>query len=95
MASYKIYFLIFCHKNQPSSEGNGLNKLQNATVKAIFVEKAVLPPHADKLAGVARRGTIAKIYAPSGTSIRAQQQVDQCGHVTDVDAAIVIDIGSL
>ena len=42
MASYKIYFLIFCHKNQPSSEVKGLNKLQNATVKAFFIEKAVL-----------------------------------------------------
>lgn len=48
-----------------------------------------------QLVGIARRGTIAKIHAPSGTSIRAQQQVDQCGHVTDVDAAVTIDIGSL
>ena len=39
MASYKIYFLNFCHKNQPPRNENRLQKLQNASTNAGFIEK--------------------------------------------------------
>ena len=41
MASYKIYFLDFFHKNQPPSSKNCHLALQNATEMAVFVKKRV------------------------------------------------------
>ena len=41
MASYKIYFLNFCYQNQSLGEVKSLAELQNATVKAIFIEKVI------------------------------------------------------
>ena len=38
MASYKIYFLKFCHKNQSSSFKKWPSELQNATRNGIFKE---------------------------------------------------------
>jgi hypothetical protein len=44
MASYKIYYLDFCHKNHPFIETKRLAELQNATNKPCFIEKVILPP---------------------------------------------------
>ena len=41
MASYKIYFLDFFHKNQPPSSKKCHLALQNATEMAVFVKKRV------------------------------------------------------
>ena len=41
MASYKIYFLDFCHQNRPSCSKNCLAELQNATDKAYFLKKVI------------------------------------------------------
>ena len=41
MASYKIYFLDFFHKNSPPSLRNWPLKLQNATCELVFVKKVI------------------------------------------------------
>ena len=38
MASYKIYFLDFCHKNRSSIQPKSPATLQNATWQDIFIE---------------------------------------------------------
>ena len=44
MASYKIYFLDFFHKNMLSSSKIRPLKLQNAIVEADFMKKVILDP---------------------------------------------------
>ena len=44
MASYKIYFLNFCHKNWSPSEVKSLAELQNAIGKAVFMKKVIFAP---------------------------------------------------
>ena len=44
MASYKIYFLNFCYKNCSSSTTNKPAKLQNASLRACFIEKVDFVP---------------------------------------------------
>jgi len=41
MASYKIYFLNFCHQNHPSRKVERPLTLQNATQKAVFIKKVI------------------------------------------------------
>ena len=44
MASYKIYFLDFCHKNSSSTAANQPAKLQNAIMRAVFMRKVIFSP---------------------------------------------------
>ena len=60
MASYKIYFLKFCYKISLLANKKSLEKLQNATVKAIFIEKVLLGLFCPLKAITSRRGTFKK-----------------------------------
>ena len=44
MASYKIYFLDFCHKNHPPREEKWHSELQNASVVPCFMKKEDFVP---------------------------------------------------
>jgi hypothetical protein len=94
MASYKIYFLNFCYKNCSSSATNKPAKLQNASLRAVFLKIVIFAPVGDASTAADCRGTIVKTQQAFNSSISAQQHVDQVGHVTDVDAAVAIDVGS-
>ena len=61
MASYKIYFLDFCYKNQPSRNENRLLILQNASANACFIEKVGNGASGGVSASRSCRGTIQKI----------------------------------
>ena len=94
MASYKIYFLNFCYKNCSSTASKRPTKLQNASLRAVFMRIVIFSPKRVKSTAADRRGTIVKMQQAFSSSISAQQQVDQIGYVTDVDAAVAIDVGS-
>ena len=44
MASYKIYFLNFCHKNHTLGYVKRVVALQNASNKGVFMKNGVLGP---------------------------------------------------
>ena len=95
MASYKIYFLNFCYKNRSSSATNKPAKLQNASLRAVFLKIVIFAPVGDVSSAADRRGLIVKTQQAFSPSMTAEEQVDQVGHVADVDSAIAIHVTNL
>ena len=58
MASYKIYFLDFFHKNYPSSSRKCLVALQNATCWSVFIKKVDFGAKKNGYQRADSRGTI-------------------------------------
>ena len=44
MASYKIYFVDFCHKNRTSTHPKSPATLQNATQRDVFIKNRISGP---------------------------------------------------
>ena len=92
MASYKIYFLDFCHEKWSFGIVNQPAKLQNASLRAVFLKIVIFAPVGDVSSAADRRGLIVKTQQAFSPSMTAEEQVDQVGHVADVDVAVAIDI---